>query len=114
MTNDDQLRAQGRLLNEFSELTKRLAHLKSEGERTSTILSAFDPELRDQRSGYNRQVAVNDEVVTVTYGGAEHLNARGKWPTLAEVRALVGDITSTKRRLEELTKQLKSLGLPLK
>jgi hypothetical protein len=116
VTDDDQIVAQGRLLNEFAQLTKRLVSLKSEGERMSTILSAFDPELRDQNYGSSsgRQVSVNDEVVTVTYSSSSHLNAKGKWPSLEEVRAMVADITSTKKRLEELTKQLKALGLPLK
>jgi|SRR4051812_9882779 hypothetical protein len=114
MTHDDQILAQGRLLNEYSELTKRLISLKSEGERISTILNAFDHELRDQSYGGNKQVTVNGDVVSVTYPGSGHLNAKGQWPSLDDVRAMVADITGTKKRLEELTKQLKGLGLPLK
>lgn len=114
MSSDEQLLAQGRLVQEYSMLQQRLVALKSEGRRMATVLGAFDDVLNDQSYGSQKKVNITDgDMVAVVYPGSQHLSASRKWPSFQEVEALVADIQATKTRLDDLTKELKALGLPM-
>ena len=114
MSSDEELLAHGRLLAEYSQLTKRLVALKAEGRRTTTILSAFDDVLNDGPSSGQKSVQVVGENVRVSYYNATHLDASADWPTLEKVQLLANELKTAKNRLAELSRELQTLGLPIR
>jgi hypothetical protein len=110
----------GQLLTDYLDLKEKVATMEPEAKRLIELLESFAYELGASnkridwsQSRVDLSITLNGDEVRVTRDGSSHHDVNGKWPTAQELLAFRDEFKSSKKRLNEVTAELREFGIPV-
>ena len=106
MTDEDQHALIGRTIQEHKDLKRTLACLKAKADQMERAVEMGHRLISGKTTGH-----VKDGAMMVADKSHSMAVAACDWPSVEAIGELVADRDATEKRLEEVTKRLRDMGL---